>query len=83
MLKRDMEKAMLDEFVAGCKNRGITRLIGYYYPTAKNKMVSTLYEEMGFEMIEDHEGATVWGLDIDCSYKRKNNRIRVEGAIYE
>lgn len=83
VLKRDMEKAMLDEFVAGCKNRGITRLIGYYYPTAKNKMVSTLYEEMGFEMIEDHEGATVWGLDIDCSYKRKNNRIRVEGAIYE
>ncbi|MDE5583555.1 MAG: HAD-IIIC family phosphatase, partial [Ruminococcus sp.] len=38
VLKRDMEFAMLDELVRECRKRGISRIIGYYYETAKNSM---------------------------------------------
>ena len=37
VLKRDMEFAMMDELVSQCKKRGIKKLIGYYYPTAKTR----------------------------------------------
>ena len=64
VLKRDMELAMLDTVVEEAKKRGIETVYGYYYPTAKNKMVRELYDFFGFsKQSEDEQGNTVWALN--------------------
>lgn len=78
VLKRDMELAMLDGLVAQAKAAGITKLIGTYIPTAKNKMVKDFYPDvLGFSPVSAAEdGTTVWELDI-TDYKNKNHVIKV------
>lgn len=78
VLKRDMELAMLDGFVARAKAAGIRRLVGRYIPTAKNKMVERFYPDvLGFEPLESFEdGSTTWQLDIS-DYKNKNKYIKI------
>ena len=77
VLKRDMELAMLDTLAEKCAERGINTVYGYFYPTAKNKMVKELYKSFGFERLsEDEDGNTVWRLDLH-EYKKKNNYIKV------
>lgn len=81
VLKRDMEFAMMDELVRQCRQRNISTIFGYYYPTAKNKMVKDFYQLQGFEKIsEDDAGNTVWKFEIPADYKNKNEVINVEGA---
>ena len=78
VLKRDMEYAMMDALVKECMKRGISRIRGYYYPTAKNAMVRDLYGELGFEKLsEDPDGNTVWDFEIKDDYIRKNRYIEV------
>ena len=79
VLKRDMELAMLDTLVEKCREQGIKTIKGYYYPTAKNKMVKELYGTFGFDKIsEDEQGNTVWQMDVD-SYEKKCHVIRIHG----
>lgn len=83
VLKRDMEFAMLDTLVEKCQARGIKTIRGYYYPTAKNKMVKDLYGTFGFVKIsEDEAGNTVWQLDV-AGYEKKNHVIAVSGNTEE
>ena len=78
VLKRDMEYAMLDNLVEKAIEKRIKKIKGYYYPTAKNKMVKELYADFGFTKVsEDEEGNTVWSLET-AGYKNKNNYIKVE-----
>lgn len=78
VLKRDMEYAMLDQLVEKCRERGISRIIGYYYKTPKNKMVAELYGDFGFVCDEKMEnGDSVWHLDT-AGYENKNNVITVK-----
>lgn len=77
VLKRDMEFAMLDEFVHKCQARGVSHIRGYYYKSAKNNMVSDLYKGFGFELVESKGEDTVWQLDI-TDYKNQNTLIGVE-----
>ena len=77
VLKRDMEFAMMDSLVAECKKLGINRICGYYYPTAKNKMVKDFYALHGFtKTSEDAEGNATWERKID-DYENKNKVIEV------
>ena len=78
VLKRDLEYAMMDEFINKCKEKGIKKIKGYYYPTAKNGMVKDFYSLHGFSKIdEDKDGNTVWSMNVD-EYKPKNEVIEVE-----
>ena len=78
VLKRDMEFAMMDELVHKAKAAGIKTIRGYYYPTAKNKMVRDFYELMGFNLIsEDAEGNRTWEFKIEDDYENKNHYIDV------
>jgi FkbH-like protein len=78
VLKRDMEYAMLDTLVHRALDRGITKLNGYYYPTAKNAMVKDFYGRMGFAKVnEDAASNSVWTMDIDINYNDKNKVIKV------
>ncbi len=78
VLKRDMEYAMMDELVDKAKSVGIKKIIGYYYPTAKNAMVKDFYALQGFKKIsEDAEGNTIWQYNIPNDYKKRQSVIRV------
>ena len=77
VLKRDMEFAILDELIRQCKKKSISEIIGYYYKSAKNNMVSDLYERFGFVLNEVNSEGTIWKLDIS-QYKNKNKFIKVE-----
>lgn len=80
VLKRDMEFAMMDELVEKAKAVGIKKIIGYYYPTAKNAMVKEFYSLQGFTKIsEDEEGNTVWKFDVTDDYQKKQHVIVVNG----
>ena len=77
VLKRDMEFAMMDSLVAECKNRGISKIRGYYYPTTKNKMVKDFYALHGFaKILEDADGNAVWERGIK-DYENRNHVIKV------
>ncbi len=78
VLKRDMEFAMMDELVDKARNSGIKKLVGYYYPTAKNSMVKDFYATQGFNKIsEDSDGNTVWEFIITDDYEKKQHVIDV------
>ena len=64
MLKRGMEEAMMDALAKRVRVDGGEKLIGYYYPTAKNGMVRDFYYCHGFSLLEDTEGSTVWSYDL-------------------
>ena len=83
VLKRDMELAMLDELVKKCRERGIRRIVGYYYKTPKNNMVAGLYESFGFENVEMCEnGDSVWQLSTE-GYVNKNEVIKEDKRSYD
>nr|MCR5655136.1 HAD family hydrolase [Lachnospiraceae bacterium] len=78
VLKRDMEFAMMDTLVETCLLKGVKQIRGYYYPTAKNKMVKEFYALQGFTKVSEEENEdTVWKLDISEGYENKNHVIKV------
>lgn len=78
VLKRDMEYAMMDTLVEQCIAQGLYKIMGYYYPTAKNHMVQDFYSLQGFDKLsEDESGNTVWEFDIPEDYQKKNHYIEV------
>ncbi len=84
VLKRDMEYAMMDELVEKAKAAGIRKIVGYYYPTAKNVMVKDFYALQGFTKVsEDGAGNTVWEFEITDGYRKKQHVIDVNGAVTE
>ncbi len=77
VLKRDMEYAMMDELCKKAEERGVKVIYGYYYPTAKNKMVKDFYSLHGFDMIEeDSDGNRTYKLEL-ADYVPKNKVIKV------
>jgi FkbH-like protein len=79
VLKLDMEFAMMDTLVKRCRENGIDKIHGYYYPTAKNGMVKDFYVLQGFEKVsEDKDGNTEWIFEITSDYENKNKVIIVE-----
>lgn len=80
VLKRDMEFAMMDELVEKAQGAGIRKIVGYYYPTAKNAMVKDFYSLQGFTKVaEDADGNTVWEFIVDDSYEKKQHVIEITG----
>ena len=78
VLKRDMEFAMMDELVQKAKQAGISKIMGYYYPTAKNAMVKEFYGLQGFTKIsEDETGNSVWEFVIPDEYTNKQSVIEI------
>lgn len=78
VLKRNMEYAMMDAVVGECRQRGLSGIYGYYYPTAKNMMVKEHYKTLGFELVsEDDNGGTKWYFAVPDDYENKNKVIKV------
>lgn len=69
VLKRELELLVLDELAARAAARGATTLVGYYRPTAKNRMVSDHYAKLGFDLIAEHsDGSSDWQLPLNAHY---------------
>lgn len=65
VLGRKVENAVLQEVLSLAKGAGISRLIGHYIPTERNKLVEDHYAKLGFTLDERREdGTTVWSLDV-------------------
>jgi predicted enzyme involved in methoxymalonyl-ACP biosynthesis len=63
---------MLDLLVQEAYQKGAQRLIGHYFPTAKNSMVKNHYPDLGFEpMGSDGMGNTRWALNLPSKSKFK------------
>lgn len=77
VLKRGLEENMLDILTAKAIEAGCTKLIGYYYPTQKNKMVAGLYESFGFSMVGNDDDGTVWELSLD-SYEPQGKYMVIQ-----
>jgi FkbH-like protein len=80
VLKRDMELAMLDALVERAAAAGIEKLVGYYYPTAKNKMVEDHYRQLGFAPEASQDGGSVWSLEV-AGYAPRTRHIAVSRAF--
>lgn len=80
VLKRGMEEAMMEALAEKARLAGGKKLIGYYYPTAKNGMVRDFYSAHGFSLVDDADGNTVWehGLEMDAPPIAKKHFIQVE-----
>jgi FkbH-like protein len=66
VLGRQVEAVTLNLIAAHAKALGATRLIGEYLPTAKNGMVRTHYQKLGFDVVsEEHDGASQAILSLD------------------
>lgn len=78
VLKRNMEYAMMDVLMERARLSNIGKIIGYYYPTAKNTMVKNFYELQGFTLIsEDENGNSVWEYEVKNDYVIKQQVIEV------
>jgi FkbH-like protein len=76
VLKREMEMAMLDVLVERAASNGIETLIGYYYPTAKNKMVEDHYRQLGFSFESTTGEGSVWSLNV-AGYVPRTRHITI------
>jgi FkbH-like protein len=53
VLGRQMERFMFDRMLEAAMAQGVREIIGVYKPTAKNGLVSGLYETLGFHKISE------------------------------
>jgi FkbH-like protein len=64
VLKRSVERALLDQLVVYARREGASCLLGQYIPTSKNALVAGLYSELGFEPFESSSLGSWWRLDL-------------------
>lgn len=53
VLKRTVEEYVINSIIKTASENGFNKVIGEYIPTAKNPMVSDIYEKMGFKKVSD------------------------------
>jgi FkbH-like protein len=65
VLGRCVEQAVLQELVRHARTLGITRIVGAYRPTERNRLVEDHYAKLGFiECQRSADGETLWALDV-------------------
>jgi len=77
VLKRNMEFAMMDDVMRRAEERGIKKVVGYYYKTSKNAMVKDFYSQFGFKKVSEENEDSVWEIETE-NYQYKNKVIKVE-----
>jgi FkbH-like protein len=80
VLGRRVEQAVLQELLIHARLLGISRIVGTYRPTERNRLVEDHYSKLGFAECERlADGTTVWGLNVadwaDVSLPMKVVRI--------
>lgn len=65
VLKRDVEKLMLNQLVLAARQEGAQVLLAKWIRTAKNGLVKDLLENLGFELTSSSENQKDYRLNID------------------
>ena len=78
VLKRGVEVLEMERLVAFCQNRGLRVIVGRYLPTAKNKLVSGHYAELGFIEVSGDAGGTTWNFDLSEQQMRRGHCIVIQ-----
>jgi FkbH-like protein len=68
VLSRTMEEFIMECIIRAAKKLGNHAVIGKFRPTAKNKMVATLYNRLGLTLENEENGATNWRLVVSEAY---------------
>ena len=75
VLARGMEEFIQNEMIAIGKQHKASRLIGKYIPTKKNGLVAELYQRLGYRLVDDQGGTTVWEYPIDREWTSRKTLI--------
>jgi FkbH-like protein len=76
VLKRGVERFLLNYLCELARERGLSHIKGEYIPTSKNDLVRNHYAELGFRNVEtDPDGRTVWDLAV-TDYRPLSNFIK-------
>jgi FkbH-like protein len=75
-LGRQMERFMFDRMIEAAQERGIRSIVGVYRPTAKNGLVSRLYDELGFQRLAEDGTEVRYQLDVPTGVVRTADYIR-------
>ncbi len=73
VLKRDVEKFVLNEIVVACKNNDIKEIVGEWLPTKKNIIVKDHYKDLGF--VEENGS---WNLKLENFNPLTNHIHKIE-----
>ena len=64
VLSRSMEEFVYNHILGLAREKGRRRLVGRYRPSGKNALVSNLYRRLGFDLVEDRDGETLWTQEV-------------------
>jgi FkbH-like protein len=78
VLKRGVEFLEMERLLEFCRNRGVQTIIGRYIPTAKNKLVSDHYAELGFERIAGDPDGSTWQYAVGARSTMLRHHIAVQ-----
>ena len=81
VFKRTLENSVINEFLKIAKSKKLNSVIGKYIPTPKNKIVSNLYEDIGFSLKSETETLKIFELDLKKFEIEENDNILVNKAI--
>lgn len=77
--KRQLEHAMFDQLVATAAAAGVTKIVGHYYPTAKNLIVKEFYATIGFvKTAEDEAGNCTFEFTAFDGYTPQCDVMKIE-----
>jgi len=75
VLARGMEQFIQGEMMEICAQLDVKYIIGKYIPTKKNGLVAKLYKRLGYNLIENKNGLTIWKYDINEKQPVEQNFI--------
>lgn len=73
VFKRTLEYTIFYEFAKLARSKNINTIIGKYMPTKKNKIVSDIYKELGFSMVDENNGTLTFELNL-LAYEIPENK---------
>ena len=77
--KRRLEHAMFDEMVRRAAAAGVEKIVGHYYPTAKNLLVRDFYATIGFEQTaQDDQGNLTFEFTGFAGYEPQCGVMEIE-----
>jgi len=72
VLGRKVEHMVLGELLAHARGAGVSKIVGTYRPTEKNKLVVDHYARLGFSKVSEEDGGlTRWELLVDGAEPEK------------
>lgn len=80
VLGRGVEEATLNVIADVARRAGAQKLLGVYRPTAKNAMVSKLYERLGFTQLSEGPNETASLLELE-SFAPRVTAVRISEAL--